>query len=105
MIQGVVYETIQMSRVPDFAVGGTIHVIVNNQVGFTTDPKNARSTMYSSDLGKAFNIPIFHCTHTYTNTYYLIHTHIHTHTHTQTHIHTQARHSTSPSSTATGTTL
>lgn len=59
--QGVVYETIQMSRVPDFAVGGTIHVIVNNQVGFTTDPKNGRSTMYSSDLGKAFNIPIFHC--------------------------------------------
>lgn len=59
--QGVVYETIQMSRVQDFAVGGTIHVIVNNQVGFTTDPKNGRSTMYSSDLGKAFNIPIFHC--------------------------------------------
>lgn len=59
--QGVVYETIQMSRVPDFAVGGTIHVIVNNQVGFTTDPKNGRSTLYSSDLGKAFNIPIFHC--------------------------------------------
>lgn len=59
--QGIVYETIQMSRVPDFAVGGTIHVIVNNQVGFTTDPTNGRSTMYSSDLGKAFNIPIFHC--------------------------------------------
>ena len=59
--QGIVYETIQMSRVPDYAVGGTIHVIVNNQVGFTTDPKNGRSTMYSSDLGKAFNIPIFHC--------------------------------------------
>lgn len=59
--QGIVYETIQMSRVPDFAVGGTIHVIVNNQVGFTTDPRNGRSTMYSSDLGKAFNIPIFHC--------------------------------------------
>ena len=59
--QGIVYETMQMARVPDFAVGGTIHVIVNNQVGFTTDPKNARSTMYSSDLGKAFNIPIFHC--------------------------------------------
>lgn len=59
--QGVVYETIQMSRVQDFAVGGTIHVIVNNQVGFTTDPKNGRSTMYSSDLGKAFEIPIFHC--------------------------------------------
>eukprot|EP00601_Ochromonadales_sp_CCMP2298_P007503 CAMPEP_0173198280 /NCGR_PEP_ID=MMETSP1141-20130122/16605_1 /TAXON_ID=483371 /ORGANISM="non described non described, Strain CCMP2298" /LENGTH=1024 /DNA_ID=CAMNT_0014123067 /DNA_START=103 /DNA_END=3177 /DNA_ORIENTATION=- len=59
--QGIVYETIQMSRVPDFAVGGTIHVVVNNQVGFTTDPNNARSTMYCSDLGKAFNIPIFHC--------------------------------------------
>lgn len=59
--QGIVYETMQMSRVPDYAVGGTIHVIVNNQVGFTTDPQNGRSTMYSSDLGKAFNIPIFHC--------------------------------------------
>jgi len=59
--QGIVYETIQMSRVPEYAVGGTIHVIVNNQVGFTTDPHNGRSTMYSSDLGKAFNIPIFHC--------------------------------------------
>jgi len=59
--QGIVYETMQMSRVPDYAVGGTIHVIVNNQVGFTTDPVNGRSTMYSSDLGKAFNIPIFHC--------------------------------------------
>lgn len=59
--QGVVYETMQMSRVPDYAVGGTIHVIVNNQVGFTTDPVNGRSTMYCSDLGKAFNIPIFHC--------------------------------------------
>jgi 2-oxoglutarate dehydrogenase E1 component len=59
--QGVVYETMQMSRVPDFAVGGTVHIIVNNQVGFTTDPKHGRSTMYASDLGKAFNIPIFHC--------------------------------------------
>jgi 2-oxoglutarate dehydrogenase E1 component len=59
--QGVVYETMQMARVPDFAVGGTVHVIVNNQVGFTTDPRHGRSTMYSSDLGKAFNIPIFHC--------------------------------------------
>ena len=59
--QGIVYETLQLARVPDFAVGGTVHVIVNNQVGFTTDPKNGRSTMYSSDLGKAFDIPIFHC--------------------------------------------
>lgn len=59
--QGIVYETLQLARVPDFAVGGTIHVIVNNQVGFTTDPKNSRSTLYSSDLAKAFDIPIFHC--------------------------------------------
>ncbi|RYG69389.1 2-oxoglutarate dehydrogenase E1 component, partial [archaeon] len=59
--QGVVYETLQMARVPDFAVGGTIHVIVNNQVGFTTDPRNGRSTQYSSDLAKAFDLPIFHC--------------------------------------------
>lgn len=59
--QGCVYETMQMSRVEDYAVGGTVHVIINNQVGFTTDPKESRSTLYASDLGKAFNIPIFHC--------------------------------------------
>ena len=44
----------------DFNVGGTIHVIVNNQIGFTTNPINSRSTPYASDLGKAFNCPIFH---------------------------------------------
>ena len=59
--QGIVYETMQLAKVEDFAVGGTIHVIVNNQVGFTTDPTNGRSTLYSSDLGKAFSVPIFHC--------------------------------------------
>lgn len=59
--QGVVYETMQMSKVVDFDVGGTIHVIVNNQIGFTTNPLNSRSTPYCSDLGKAFNCPIFHC--------------------------------------------
>mmetsp|Transcript_9443 Transcript_9443/g.14516 ORF Transcript_9443/g.14516 Transcript_9443/m.14516 type:complete len:1074 (+) Transcript_9443:233-3454(+) len=59
--QGVVYETMQLSKVPDFDVGGTIHVIVNNQIGFTTNPVNSRSTPYCSDLGKAFNCPIFHC--------------------------------------------
>lgn len=58
--QGVVYESMQLAQVDDFAVGGTIHVIVNNQVGFTTDPKNARSTTYASDIGKAFNLPVFH---------------------------------------------
>jgi 2-oxoglutarate dehydrogenase E1 component len=59
--QGVVYETMQMGNVPDFSVGGTIHVIVNNQIGFTTNPIHSRSTPYCSDLGKAFNCPIFHC--------------------------------------------
>jgi 2-oxoglutarate dehydrogenase E1 component len=59
--QGVVYETMQLANVPDFAVGGTIHVIVNNQIGFTTNPINSRSTPHCSDLGKAFSCPIFHC--------------------------------------------
>lgn len=59
--QGVVYETIQLSQVPDFHIGGTIHVIVNNQIGFTTNPIHSRSTPYCSDIGKAFGCPIFHC--------------------------------------------
>lgn len=59
--QGVVYETMQMAGVPDFNVGGTIHVIVNNQIGFTTNPVNSRSTPYCSDIGKAFDCPILHC--------------------------------------------
>lgn len=59
--QGVVYETMQLAKVPDFNVGGTIHVIVNNQIGFTTNPIHSRSTPYCSDLGKAFSCPIFHC--------------------------------------------
>jgi 2-oxoglutarate dehydrogenase E1 component len=59
--QGVVYESMQLAKVPDFDIGGTVHVIVNNQVGFTTNPENSRSTMYASDLGKAFGCPIFHC--------------------------------------------
>ena len=59
--QGVVYETMQLAGVPDFNIGGTIHVIVNNQIGFTTNPIHSRSTPYCSDLGKAFNCPVFHC--------------------------------------------
>jgi 2-oxoglutarate dehydrogenase E1 component len=58
--QGVVYETMQLAHVKEFDVGGTIHVVVNNQVGFTTDPVDDRSTMYCCDLAKAFNIPLFH---------------------------------------------
>lgn len=59
--QGVVYETMQLAGVPDFNTGGTVHVVVNNQIGFTTNPIHSRSTPYCSDLGKAFNAPIFHC--------------------------------------------
>jgi len=59
--QGVVYETMQLAKVPDFDVGGTIHVVVNNQIGFTTNPVHSRSTPYCSDIGKAFGAPILHC--------------------------------------------
>lgn len=58
--QGVVYETIGFSALPAYSTGGTIHVIVNNQIGFTTDPRFSRSTPYPSDIAKAINAPIFH---------------------------------------------
>ena len=49
-----------MSRLPGYAVGGSIHIIVNNQIGFTTLPDDDRSTLYASDLAKGFEIPIVH---------------------------------------------
>jgi len=58
--QGVVAETLNLSRLPAYQVGGTIHIIANNQLGFTTDPGEARSTLYASDLAKGFKIPIIH---------------------------------------------
>ena len=58
--EGVVAETLNLSRLRGYRVGGTLHIIVNNQVGFTTDPHDARSTHYASDLAKGFEIPIFH---------------------------------------------
>jgi 2-oxoglutarate dehydrogenase E1 component len=58
--EGVVAETLNLSRLPGYQTGGTIHIIVNNQLGFTTDPHEGRSTLYASDLAKGFEIPIIH---------------------------------------------
>lgn len=58
--QGVVYETMGFAALPAYLTGGTIHIIINNQIGFTTDPRFARSTLYPSDIAKAINAPIFH---------------------------------------------
>jgi 2-oxoglutarate dehydrogenase E1 component len=58
--QGVVAETLNLQSLPGYSTGGTVHVIQNNQVGFTTDPDEARSTPYAADMAKGFNVPIIH---------------------------------------------
>ncbi|KAI3362464.1 hypothetical protein L3Q82_012754 [Scortum barcoo] len=58
--QGIVYETFHLSDLPSYTTHGTIHVVVNNQIGFTTDPRMARSSPYPTDVARVVNAPIFH---------------------------------------------
>ncbi|XP_043526658.1 2-oxoglutarate dehydrogenase, mitochondrial-like isoform X2 [Frieseomelitta varia] len=58
--QGVVYETMHLTNLPNYTTGGVLHLVINNQIGFTTDPRYSRSSVHCTDVARVVNAPIFH---------------------------------------------